>query len=97
MVRVRLQVFGRVQGVGFRYACWREAVSLGLAGWVRNCPDESVEIVAEGSEAAVRALSCWCRHGPPHASVSRVVTAPEPAREALASFQIEDDGYGFTE
>ena len=52
---MRIIVRGRVQGVGFRYATVSEARRLGLAGWARNAPDGSVEILAEGDPAAVRA------------------------------------------
>lgn len=91
--RLHLQIIGRVQGVGFRYACHREACSLGLTGWVRNLPDDSVEIVAEGPSAALNALNAWCRRGPPCAKVERVVSTPEPALGAFRTFEIADDGY----
>lgn len=94
MKRLHLQVSGRVQGVGFRYACCREACSLGLTGWVRNQPDDSVEIVAEGPEKALEAFSVWCHHGPPFARVTRVVSAPEPAAGEFRSFEIIDTPYG---
>lgn len=44
----RFVVYGRVQGVGFRYFTWKEAERIGIKGTVRNCVDGSVEIVAEG-------------------------------------------------
>lgn len=59
MNRLHLQVFGLVQGVGFRYACCREARRLGLTGWVRNLPDNSVEIVAEGAPDALQRFGNW--------------------------------------
>lgn len=68
-----------VQGVGFRWSCAREAERLGVAGWVRNLPDGTVEIVAEGSTDDVDALVAWARHGPRGASVSRVDVVDEPA------------------
>jgi acylphosphatase len=71
-VRVELRIFGRVQGVGFRYATEREARALGLRGFVRNLADGSVEIVAEGDQGAVERLIAWAKHGPRHASVERV-------------------------
>jgi acylphosphatase len=68
-VRCRVIVSGRVQGVFFRDTCRSVARSLGLAGWVRNRDDGTVEVVAEGSRENVGALVDWCREGPPRASV----------------------------
>ena len=79
MVRRRLVVRGRVQGVFYRDSCRRQAVSLGLAGWVRNLPDGSVEVLAEGSPDAVEELVRWAHQGPPLARVTEVqVTDEEP-------------------
>lgn len=66
---MRIRVTGRVQGVGFRAACEAEARALGLVGWVKNLPDGSVEVVAEGPEEALAALADWCRRGPRGARV----------------------------
>jgi len=65
-------VRGRVQGVGFR--AWAEvtALELGVEGWVRNCPDGSVEAVLAGSEEAVLTRIELCRDGPPGARVEAV-------------------------
>jgi acylphosphatase len=71
-VRVRAVVSGRVQGVWFRESCRREADRLGVSGWVRNTPDGSVEIEAEGERAAVEALVGWARRGPQRARVASV-------------------------
>lgn len=71
-VRVRAVVSGRVQGVWFRESCRREAERLGVAGWVANRPDGTVEIEAEGDEAAVEALVRWAHRGPRLARVERV-------------------------
>jgi acylphosphatase len=60
-----LSICGRVQGVGFRYALLGEASARGLAGWVRNRRDGSVEALVQGNEAAVNALIAWARRGPP--------------------------------
>lgn len=76
-VRRRVVVHGRVQGVWFRDACRREAVSRSVAGWVRNCDDGTVEAAFEGSPAAVEAMTAWCRTGPPHASVASVESTDE--------------------
>jgi acylphosphatase len=77
--RVRAQVTGRVQGVMFRDSCRREAGRLGVVGWVRNEPDGSVLLEAEGDEPDVDTLVAWCRSGPPGARVSDVSTHEVPA------------------
>ena len=82
MIRRRVVVSGRVQGVFFRDSCQREAARAGVGGWVRNRPDGRVEAVFEGDDAAVERLVAWCRIGPPRADVDRVeVTEEEPAGE----------------
>ena len=67
-----LRIEGRVQGVGYRDWMVREASRLGLHGWVRNRRDGSVEAVAAGDEASVRALVSACRRGPLLARVDRI-------------------------
>ena len=69
----RLLIEGRVQGVWFRESMRREAERLGVAGWVRNAPDGSVEAVVQGPDAAVDALIAWARIGPPQARVERMI------------------------
>jgi acylphosphatase len=68
----RIRIEGRVQGVGYRDWLVREAERLGLAGWVRNREDGSVEAVLAGEEAAVQAALTACRRGPPLARVDRI-------------------------
>jgi acylphosphatase len=72
MRRVRAIVTGRVQGVGFRASTVREALRHAVTGWVRNVPDGSVELEAQGDNAHVTALLAWCQHGPSAARVLRV-------------------------
>jgi acylphosphatase len=86
--RLRLRVTGRVQGVWYRGAMQNEANRLGVHGWVRNLPDGSVEAVIEGAPSAVRALTDWCKTGPPGARVAQVVASPEPAGGELHGFHI---------
>ena len=69
----RFVVYGRVQGVGFRYFTWNEAERIGIKGTVRNCVDGSVEIVAEGNDDQLQAFSNWLKVGPKTASVERVL------------------------
>lgn len=65
-------VRGRVQGVFFRGATAEEARGLGLRGWVRNLPDGTVEIRAEGARRNLEMLLEWAHQGPPAARVTRV-------------------------
>jgi len=81
--RARLRVRGVVQGVGYRWSTVRAAEPLGLRGWVRNLPDGSVEILAEGPPDALAALERWAHQGPPHARVSGVTRSDEPADAPL--------------
>ncbi len=74
MVRARATVRGRVQGVWYRGSARAEAARLGVTGWVRNEPDGSVALEAQGARAAVEALLAWCRQGPPGARVIAVET-----------------------
>jgi acylphosphatase len=70
MIRRRVVVAGRVQGVFFRDSCRQEALRRTVAGWVANRPDGTVEAVFEGRAADVDALVGWCRTGPPQAQVT---------------------------
>ena len=80
VIRRRIVVRGTVQGVGFRYYANAEAARLGVAGFVRNLADGSVEVEAEGECDAVAMFVEWARNGPPSASVvSAEVTELEPA------------------
>ena len=87
MVRKRVIVHGRVQGVFFRNTTRRTADSRGVAGWVRNNPDGSVEAVFEGPAEAVDSMVRFAREGPRGAMVERVgVHDEEP--EGLRGFKI---------
>lgn len=73
MASARFIVTGKVQGVCFRAATRERALALGLRGWARNRADGSVEVLADGNDAALAALAQWLAHGPPSARVSSVV------------------------
>jgi acylphosphatase len=89
----RFEVYGRVQGVGFRFFVWRRAESLGLVGWVRNRRDGSVEVVAGGEPAQLDLFGEQLRAGPRFARVERVSVVDEDpsALEGLAGFDVRRD------
>ena len=87
-MRVRLRISGWVQGVSFRYYARREAQQLGLAGWVRNCPDGTVEAVVQGDEEVVQRFVDWAHQGPSMAQVERVEVQSEPPDPGLQTFRI---------
>jgi acylphosphatase len=87
VIRRRVVVHGFVQGVFFRDSVRRYALTAGVAGWVRNNRDGTVEAVFEGEDAAVERLVGFCRDGPRGALVDRVeVEIEEP--EGLRGFSI---------
>jgi acylphosphatase len=83
------RVFGVVQGVGFRYATLAQARKLNLKGYVRNLPDGSVEVVAEGEEAVISRFLVWLSQGPPGASVRRVEKQDIPVQGRFQGFSVE--------
>ena len=85
MVSLNLRIRGMVQGVGYRYALRSEAARLGLAGWVRNRADGSVEALVRGEAPAVHALIAWASSGPPAARVSGVESSPASPDEGLGA------------
>ena len=87
MIRRRVIVHGRVQGVFFRDSTRRQARQRGVSGWVTNRPDGAVEAVFEGDEEPVESLVAFVRKGPRGAQVERVdVTEEDP--EGLTGFSI---------
>ena len=88
MKRARVVVRGSVQGVFFRTETRDRARSLGVAGWVRNVPDGTVEAVFEGNDEKVDSMVEWCRRGPSGAGVDDVeVKWVEPEGEACFSIR----------
>ena len=86
-VRRRVRASGRVQGVFFRDATRREAQARGVAGWVANRADGTVEAVFEGPTGAVAALVDFCRAGPGRAQVASLEVEQE-APEGLEGFTV---------
>ena len=82
-------VYGRVQGVGFRYTTQYEAKRLGLTGYAKNLDDGSVEVVACGEEGQVEKLMQWLKSGGPRsARVERVLSEPHHPSGELTDFRI---------
>jgi acylphosphatase len=90
-VRRRYLVEGLVQGVGFRYFARREALRLGIVGWVRNSVAGHVEVLAEGGVGAVEEFEAAIRRGPRSASVTnlRILETVDEEPEAR-TFEITD-------
>jgi acylphosphatase len=86
-IRVRVVVHGRVQGVFFRDTTRRRALQRGLAGWVQNRADGTVEAVFEGPRDGVESLVDFCRVGPRGADVERLERFDE-APEGLSGFTV---------
>ncbi len=82
-------VHGLVQGVGFRYFVQRVAARLGVTGTVRNCPDSTVEIYAEGESAKISEFLAEVARGPRMASVDHLDVSEIPPRGSYRSFSIE--------
>ncbi len=85
----RFFVRGRVQGVGFRWFVEREAHILGIAGWVRNNHDGSVEILAHGTRDQLTGLHGRLREGPRAARVDVVEVLEASPVAGLTTFRIE--------
>jgi acylphosphatase len=85
----RFLVRGRVQGVGFRWFVEREAHILGIAGWVRNNADGSVEVLAQGSRDQLLGLRSRLRAGPRAARVDDVEEVEAEPLAGLTNFRIE--------
>ena len=84
----RIQIKGRVQGVGFRWSALREAKLRGITGFVKNQYDGSVYIEAEGSREQLLNYLEWCRRGPGAAHVKSVTADPAPL-ENYTDFTVE--------
>ena len=87
---LRLEVRGRVQGVGYRWAMVGEARRLGLCGWVRNRRDGSVEATVEGPAEVVDRLIAWAHRGPSSARVTAVDVYAAEGR--FTTFEQRPDG-----
>ena len=91
--RLSATVFGRVQGVGFRWFVLVEGRRLGLRGWVANRFDGAVECAAEGRRADLEVFLLALARGPISADIDRVVPAWGPASGTLGRFEIRSGGH----
>ena len=82
-----IKVWGQVQGVNFRTNAKQAADVLGLSGWVKNEPDGSVSIEAEGDEKSLDSFVAWCKQGSAEASVAKVDVS-ENTPKNFAEFMI---------
>jgi acylphosphatase len=83
-----MMIRGRVQGVFYRVSARQEAARLGLSGWVRNIPDGSVELVAEGPRELCEALLRYCHEGPPAARVDEIDVRWEEPTGTYVGFSV---------
>ena len=88
MVRARLHISGRVQGVFYRACCRDEAGARQLDGWVRNLPDGRVEALLQGPKEKVEDMIKWCYRGPSHSRVENIEVFHEDPVDDLQGFQI---------
>lgn len=84
----RYVISGRVQGVGFRWFVEREAAQIGITGWVRNCQNGDVEVMATGSRDQLRSLRQRLQEGPRASRVDQISESDVPFLQAQ-SFRIE--------
>ncbi|MEP6513069.1 MAG: acylphosphatase [Parafilimonas sp.] len=87
MLARHIIVKGQVQGVFFRKYTKQKAQQLNIKGWVRNLPDDSVEIIAQGDKKNLQQFIEWCKRGPSNASVTDVI-AEEISAESFREFSI---------
>ncbi len=89
MKRIHAKVTGLVQGVFFRASTRDTARALGLVGWVKNMPDGSVELEAEGPEERISQLAIWLNQGPQYARVRNVEVKEVPVTGTDTGFEVD--------
>ena len=87
--RVHLIISGRVQGVDYRYSTYHQAISIGAKGWVRNIPNNKVEIIFEGEEPELNKMIQWCYQGPPMARVDNIEITEQKFKNEFKDFSIK--------
>ena len=86
--RIMIKITGRVQGVSFRFYAKQKADELHLTGFVKNNPDDSVDIIAEGKRSELEKLSAWAKNGPEFSTVIQCETAYGQYSGEFSSFEI---------
>ena len=86
--RIEATVYGRVQGVSFRYYTQKEAIRLNLTGWVANDSDGSVRVVAEGPEEVLKKMIDYVHMGSPAATVDKVSISWATATNEFNKFSV---------
>ena len=87
-MRVHIIISGYVQGVGFRYFINKKAFQLGIKGWVKNTPNGSVEVMAEGNEIDIQTFIEYCKKGPNLASIKDVKINYEELSNEFKNFEV---------
>lgn len=88
MKAIHLKITGRVQGVFFRSSTKEKADALGITGWVKNCDDGSVEVLAQGEEEELNEFERWCEKGPPTADVECTQKEQSTFQNNIKDFRI---------
>ena len=88
MQAMKATVFGKVQGVWFRDSTCTEAQNLNIFGWVKNMPDGTVMLEAEGEESDLKQLEAWLHVGSPRSTVERVDVEWQKAHGNFLTFEI---------
>lgn len=86
--RAIIKCHGLVQGVGYRYFCHRTAKEIGLTGWVKNCPDRTVELLVEGKNNEIEILLEELKIGPASASVTKIDVNWSEFKNEFSEFEI---------
>lgn len=87
--QIIFKIYGKVQGVFFRDSSRIKAEELNLSGWVRNEPDNIVQIVAEGEDRDLKKFIEWCKYGPDNAEVEKVDMKWEKPTGEFAGFSVK--------
>ncbi|TCJ96193.1 acylphosphatase [Volucribacter psittacicida] len=78
LITKHFAIYGKVQGVGFRYFTWKKAKQWQITGWVKNLADNSVQVLAQGSHENLTLFKQWLEQGPPQSRVELVLELNEP-------------------
>lgn len=89
MARAHLFIYGRAQGIGFRFSTSRKAHRLGIFGWVRNLPDGRLEAIFEGEKGKIEEIVQWAKTGPIGARVDNVEIEWQKYTGEFANFEIK--------